>query len=149
FNLDAGLRLDGGSSYGSNVSGLSVPKFPKLGFTYNVGDESWFPFHNLFSSFRVRLAYGRANRQPPPGDRFRLYGLRTQVLVDGQFQSAVVLATLGNTQIRPERTGEFEGGLDADLLDGRLTITATGYRKTTDDALLYVPVAPEIYGEGV
>jgi hypothetical protein len=34
----------------------------------------------------------------------------------------------------------------ADFLDSRLSLLVTGYRKTTDDALLRIPVAPSVYG---
>ncbi len=149
FNIDAGLRLDGGSNYGSNVNGFSLPKFPKLGFSYVVSDESWFPLKDLFQVFKVRLAYGKASRQPGPTDRLRLYGTPVRTFVDGELVTTVALQTLGNTELRPERSTEFEGGLDADLFDSRLSLGVTGYRKTTDDALLSVPVAPEIYGNGV
>src|SRR5262249_27251251 len=66
----------------------------------------------------------------------------------GEFVPGEILKTLGNTEVRPERTTEFEGGFDADLFESRLTVSLTGYRKTTDDALLSAPVAPSVNGDG-
>jgi len=149
FSFSAGLRLDGGSSYGAGVKGFSLPKFPKLGFSYQLSDEPWFPFKDAVQSLRVRVAYGKASRQQGPKDRLRLYTLPGQVFADSQFGTGVLLETLGNTEVRPERSTEFEGGFDADLLDNRLTVNLTGYRKTTDDALLPFPVAPSVYGSNV
>ncbi len=149
FNFTSGLRLDGGSTYGSNVSGLSLPKFPKLGFSYLVSDESWFPFKTLFQSLRLRLAYGQASRQPRATDRLRLYSSPTDVFADSQVVAALALQTLGNPDVRPERSSEFEGGFDADVLDSRVTVSVTGARKTTTDALLEVPVAPSVYGDAM
>src|SRR5262249_20591086 len=63
-----------------------------------------------------------------------------------QVVTAQFLATLGNSDLRPERTTEFEGGFDADMLDSRLTLTVSGYRKTTNDALVAIEVAPSVYG---
>ena len=44
-------------------------------------------------------------------------------------------------------SARVEGGLDADLLDSRVSLSLTAYRKTTDDALVNVPLAPSVYGD--
>jgi TonB-dependent SusC/RagA subfamily outer membrane receptor len=145
FFLNAGLRFDGGSTYGSHVS---LPTFPKLGGTWLVSDEPWFPFKNVFNTLRLRAAYGHAGVQPGITDRLRLYHHDTQ-LIDGGLTDVSMLGTLGNTKIRPERSTELEGGFDADLLNDRVSVSLSGYRKTRKDALLQVPVAPSVYGDNV
>ena len=145
FWLSTGLRLDGGNTFGTQVR---LPAFPKLSFSYLVSDEPFFPWKNLIPVLRLRVAYGQAGRQPGPTDRLRLYGVATPVWVDGGFMDGSVLQTIGNTKLEPERSTEIEGGFDADLLNDRLTLSITGYRKTTTDALLSVPLAPSVYGGG-
>lgn len=151
LNFTTGLRLDGSSSYG--LGGLPSftfpPKFPKLGFSYLVSDEPWFPFKGLIQSFRTRVSYGRAGRQPGPTERLRLYSASQGVWGDGRFGTGVYLQDLGNTELRPERSSEWEGGIDADLLNSRLTILLTAHHKTTDDAILSVPVPQSVYGSNV
>jgi len=95
------------------------------------------------------VSYGRAGRQPGPKDRLRLYTTPAQVFAGGQSVTGAGLLTLGNTEVRPERSKEFEGGFDTDLLDSRLRLSITGYYKSTDDALLSIPVAPSVYGNSV
>ena len=146
FWLSTGLRLDGGNTFGTK---LSLPAFPKLSLSYLVSDEPFFPFKDLIPVLRVRLAYGQAGRQPGPTDRLRLYGSKTPVLVDDEIVDGVLLEKLGNTELKPERSTEIEGGLDADLFDDRLTLGLTGYQKTTRDAMLAVPLAPSVYGDFV
>ena len=146
FWLSSGIRLDGGSTFGTQ---LKLPAFPKLSFSYLVSDESFFPFKDLVPVLRLRVAYGQAGRQPGPTDRLRLYNAATPVWVDGKYVDGVGLKSIGNSELGPERTTEIEGGFDADLLADRLTLSFTGYRKTTTDALLAVPVAPSVYGSGV
>ncbi|HEY9448793.1 MAG TPA: TonB-dependent receptor, partial [Gemmatimonadaceae bacterium] len=87
--------------------------------------------------------------QPGPVDKLRLYGATTPVLVDGKMVDGVVLKSLGNTKLQPERSTEIEGGFDADLFDDRLTLSLTGFRKTTTDAMLSVPLPPSVYGFNV
>ncbi|HXE57162.1 MAG TPA: SusC/RagA family TonB-linked outer membrane protein [Gemmatimonadales bacterium] len=148
FWLSTGLRLDGGSTFGSR---LQLPSFPKLSMSYLVSDEAFFPraLRSVFNTLRLRVAYGHAGRQPGPTDRLRLYGTKTPIWADGELRDGVELQTLGNTELKPERTKELEGGLDADLLDDRMRVSITAYRKTTSDALLPVPLPPSVYGDGV
>ncbi len=146
FFLDLGLRIDGGSA---NGNGVTLPKFPKLGFSYVISDEPFYPLKNLIPSLRLRMAYGRASRQPGEADWLRLYAEPRSIWGDGAVVPGVVLQKLGNTKLRPEVSAEFEGGFEADLLDSRLRLEFTGYRKTTEDALLSVPLPPSVYGHSV
>ena len=82
---------------------------------------------------------------PTPTERLRLYQLSSTTL-DGSVTNIATLSTLGNDQLEPERTGEIEGGFDADLLRGRVSVELTGYRKLTRNAILGVRVAPSVYG---
>jgi hypothetical protein len=68
--------------------------------------------------------------------------------VDGVPVNANELTSLGNTQLKPERSTELEGGFDADLLNGLVSVELSGYRKIRKDALLSIPVAPSVYGGG-
>jgi TonB-linked SusC/RagA family outer membrane protein len=145
FWLSMGLRLDGGNSFGSSVR---LFKLPKVSPSWLISNEPWFPFKGVFNTLRLRAAYGQAGVQPGPGDRLRLFKLPVSRWVDGQAVTTTTLETLGNTQIRPERSTEFEAGFDADLLADRLSLTVTGYRKTRNDALLLVPVPPSVDGGG-
>lgn len=143
FWLSTGLRLDGGNAFGTHVTLIGLPK---LSLSYLVSDEPFFPFKNIFNTFRLRGAYGQAGVQPGPGERLRLFSVPTQTWADSQFVDAITLTTLGNTKLRPERSTEFEGGFDADLLNDRVSLSVTGYRKTRVDALMPVPLPPSVYG---
>jgi TonB-linked SusC/RagA family outer membrane protein len=144
FSLSTALRFDGASTFGSSTS---LPAFPKVSASYLISDEKFFPFKNLFNTLRLRLAYGESGQQPGPVDRLRLYGATTPVWIDGQYVDGQVLAHVGNTTLRPERLKELEWGADADLLDSRLSLGLTGYRKTRIDAIESVPLPPSVYGE--
>ena len=145
FTISTGLRLDGSSAFGTKVD---LPAFRKLGVSWLISEESFFPFKNLFDVFRVRAAYGQAGVWPGPADRLRLY--RSAVRwYEGGAVDVNELLELGNTKLEPERSTEWEGGFDADLLDNRLSISFSGYRKMRYDALMNVPVPPSVYGYGV
>jgi len=145
FTISTGVRLDGSSSFGSNVS---LPVFPKVSASWLLSEEPFFPFKRLFNVFRVRAAYGRAGVWPGEADQLRLY-TTLRPWLGGAFQDALQVSTIGNSQLRPERSSEMEGGFDADLLSDRLSIGVTGYRKMRYDALMSSPVAPSVYGDNV
>jgi outer membrane receptor protein involved in Fe transport len=49
---------------------------------------------------------------------------------------------LGNIELRPERATEWEGGVEAHVLDSRVGLEFTYYRKTSKDALVNRTIAP-------
>ncbi|MCR4339459.1 MAG: TonB-dependent receptor, partial [Gemmatimonadaceae bacterium] len=144
FYLSTGLRLDGADTYGSQQS---VAGFPKVSLSYLLSDEPFFPLKQLFSLLRLRAAYGQAGVQPGPADRLRLYASDTRWL-DGGTVDARRLSTVGNDHLKPERSEEFEGGLDADLFGRALTIEITAYRKTRVDALIPFTLPPSVNAGG-
>jgi hypothetical protein len=58
----------------------------------------------------------------------------------------LILTSLGNTQLHPERSRELEGGVDLELWKSRLSVTATESYKLRIDAIEQLPVAPSVYG---
>jgi len=144
FFVDAGLRLDGGTTYGTHVS---LAAFPKVAISYLVSDEPWFPAaaKPVVSTLRLRLAYGHAGVEPGISDKLRVFNQGSGWL-DGGVVNVAQLGSLGNTQLQPERSTEVEGGVDAELFGDRVSIGLTSYRKTRYQALMSVPVAPSVYG---
>lgn len=177
FFVAPGFRLDGGSggsrvtSTGGFTSGLSA--FPKIDFSWIAVDrQGQRPLGGILTLLRPRVAFGLAGTQPGPADKLRLFNVGQYRLsstgrngdlaiestnscgptlsLDGGSTTvpAVCLNSLGNTQLRPERSRELEGGFDATLWQGRLTLTYTQYTKTRTDAILAVPVAPSVVSVG-
>jgi TonB-dependent SusC/RagA subfamily outer membrane receptor len=139
FFVMPGFRLDGGSASGSRAR---LTGYPKINTSWVLSDESFFPFKNVIDLFRARFAFGYAGVQPGPTDRLRMLS------VDFAVPSDLVVSSIGNTELRPERSNELEGGFDADLWRGRLHLEVTKYRKKRNDAIISVPVAPSVAGGG-
>ncbi len=126
---------------------MTLPAFPQIGVTYVISDKSWFPLKRVFNVLRLRAVYGGAGTWPGPAARLRLLTQQSQ-LVDSRSVTTAVLTTLGNAQLRPERSTETEGGFDADLFDSRLSVSLSAYRKMRYDALMSVPLPPSVGGAG-
>lgn len=144
--LTPGFRIDGGSTSGRRAT---FSGFPKMGASWLASDESFFPFKKTFNTLRLRVAYGHAGVQPGLTDRLRLYAPGTQIHITGDsVLNGLILTSLGNTQLRPERATDFEGGFDADMFDSRITLTYSGYSKLVKDEIVSIPVAPSVNGGG-
>jgi hypothetical protein len=144
FFISPGFRLDGGSASGRNTR---FTGFPKIDLSYLAVDQDH-PF-GLLTLFRPRLAFGYAGTQPGTTEKLRLFQLNGQdglVSLDGggTYVPSIMLTTVGNTQLRPERTSEVEGGFDADFADNRFELTFTTYNKIRHDAIISVPVPPSV-----
>jgi outer membrane receptor protein involved in Fe transport len=86
---------------------------------------------------KLRLAYGRAGNQPLSGK----YTFLTNILLDGTTGYRASTA-VGLPGIKPETTSEIEGGIDWTLFSGRARLSATQFRKQTDDLILSASLAP-------
>ncbi len=119
------LRVDAGSGFGSQVNAAI---YPKLSF-------SWAAVQSAGHRLRLRAAYGESGVQPPNGATLSLY-TPTTVLVGGSPVTADTAATAGNTRLKPERSSEFEGGLDAGILNDRMTLELTYYQKLSHNTIV-------------
>jgi TonB-linked SusC/RagA family outer membrane protein len=136
--LTAALRADGASSFGSN---FNLALYPKASVSWLLSEEPFFPRGLGLSSLRLRAAFGASGVQPSA--TAELATLQpVPGFVDAQAQSGLLQATLGNRDLRPERQQEFEGGLDLELLRGRVQVEGTYYHRRSSDALLNATLGP-------
>ncbi|MHB1224167.1 MAG: TonB-dependent receptor domain-containing protein [Gemmatimonadaceae bacterium] len=134
--LVGGVRVDGSSAFGESF-GLQV--FPKASVSYVISDESWFSMPGV-TSLRLRAGYGRAGQQPGAFDATRTYSTFT---ANGG-QPAIHTSNLGNPDLAPEVSTEYEGGFEAGLFGDRMQLSATAYHQQTTDALLNRTYAPSL-----
>jgi TonB-linked SusC/RagA family outer membrane protein len=142
--VNAALRLDKNSAFGKNFGYI---KYPKVGASWVISEEPFFPQTSLISSLRLRVAYGQSGLQPGVLDAQQFF-TPTAVALAGTDVPAFTFGTgnLGNARLKPERTTEVELGLDADLLSERFHLELTYYDKHSHDALISVPIPPSAGG---
>lgn len=132
-----GLRSDRNSAFGVRFKRAI---YPKVSFSWIASDETFFPSYDWLDQLRLRLAYGKSGVQPGTNDALRTYG---GLLANyrGTDLPALQYTAVGNNQLRPETSGEIEGGFDLRLF-GRLNTEITLYNKETEDALIDAIIAP-------
>ncbi|GAC1642478.1 MAG: SusC/RagA family TonB-linked outer membrane protein [Chloroflexota bacterium] len=139
--LTAAVRSDQNSAFGTAFQRVFYPKFSA---SWMISQEPFWKAPPWATSLRLRAAYGQSGVQPGPVDALRFYSAGT-TNINAADAPTVTYASLGNPDLKPERSGEFEGGFEAQLLDGRLAIDGTYYNKRTNDALI-AAIVPPSYG---
>jgi outer membrane receptor for ferrienterochelin and colicin len=131
--ITGGLRVDGHSTFGDDF-GLAL--YPKISGSFVPSDYDFWP--EFWNTMKLRAAYGESGRAPSA-----FAALRTWSSVSGdEGQPAVTPQNLGNPDLGPERTGEFETGFESSFINDRVFVEFTYYRQLTTDALVPVQPAP-------
>lgn len=132
------IRGDDDSAFGKDFGFIY---YPGASASWVVSEEPFFPQVDALSSLRLRGAYGRSGQRPGPRDAVTLLD-PVSATVSSQELSAVRLRSVGNANLKPERTTEYEFGIDAGLLRDRLGVEIGYYNKQSHDALIARELPP-------
>ena len=132
------VRTDQNSAFGTAFQRVY---YPKASLSYIISDESYFRRPAWLDQLRLRSAYGASGVQPGPTDAIQAFAGASSNLRSAD-ATAVYYTALGNPNLRPERTTEFEGGADIQMFDHRMNVELTYYSKLTKDALIDAIVPP-------
>jgi TonB-linked SusC/RagA family outer membrane protein len=137
--LTGALRFDDNSAFGKN---FNATVYPKVSASWLLSDEPFF-HSGVVNTLRLRGAYGVAGQQPGTTDALRFF---TPVAAKkaGVGGFGVTFGSLGNANLKPERSREFELGFDAGMFNDRISVEFTYYNKLTRDALLLRPISPSL-----
>ena len=134
------VRSDRNSAFGADFKTVF---YPKLAVSWVVSDEPFFPSFGFLSQLRLRSAYGASGVQPGTIDAVQYYSATAGRQESGDVP-AVVFTTLGNRDLRPERSTELEVGVDGTFFGSRLTTEFTYYNKLSKDALVNRVLPPSL-----
>lgn len=138
--LTGAVRSDRNSAFGADFETVF---YPKLSASWVVSDEPFFPRPAFMDQLRLRSAYGASGVQPGTIDAVPYFSTTTVVGESGEAPS-VVFTALGNPNLKPERSTEFEAGIDGTFFNNRVTTELTYYNKTSRDALIERVLAPSL-----
>ena len=128
--LTGGARYDRNSAFGKSSGGVI---YPQGSLSIIPSDRpSWKDsrISNYISTLRLRAAVGRAGRQPGAFDKLTTY----QALA-ASTGVGLVPGNLGNPDLRPEVSTEFEFGTEVGLLGDRASLEFTRWQRRVKDAL--------------
>lgn len=151
YNLQATIRRDGSSAFGTNNRWAT---FPSVSAAWRISEED-FMKDGIFDDLKLRAGYGVSGNSLG----FDAYTALQTYSVTGWFQyvdengTSSNMHTIGassnsNPDLKWERTGMFNLGLDFSILKGRLSGSIEYYDKQTHDLIYYYPVSTNRYPYG-
>lgn len=132
-------RVDGSSRFGE---GNKYATFPSAAFAWRLSEEDFIQGIEQLSDLKLRLSWGLSGNQAiDPYES--LQRMTPQQLVLGQ-SSSVGFApdNLGNPELQWETTEQYDIGVDLELWEQRIRLSADYYHKETSDLLALVNLPP-------
>jgi TonB-dependent SusC/RagA subfamily outer membrane receptor len=136
YLLTASLRADGSSRFGENNK---FGYFPSLALGWRLAEEAFIP--ELFYDLKLRASWGLTGNQ----DIDNYASLTTYATgATAVFNNAAFVGTrpsrIANPNLKWESTEQLNIGLDASILQGRVSATLDYFIKNTRDMLINLPV---------
>lgn len=124
-----GARLDANSAFGSE---FNVIVYPKASISFIPTDSPfWEGGSGIIDSFQFRSAIGQSGLQPGAFD-----ALTTYESFSSTSGAGIAPLNLGNQNLKPEISTEWEVGFEMGLLGGRAGIETTYWNRSVTDALV-------------
>ena len=142
YLLNASIRRDGSSKLNADHR---YSWFPSISGGWDMARENFLAGNRFINQLKIRSSYGMSGNMRAVGyyDAQNLLGATSYM-----GNPALLLSTIGNPNIRWERTRQIDAGIDVALLNNRITFTADYYNKNTD-GLMNNNNIQYIYGAGL
>ena len=144
FLLDASVRSDGSSLYGSNKRWGT---FWSVGIGYNIHNEEFMKKQNVINLLKIRASIGTTGGQNfDPYQSMSMYSYNDSRISNISYSSYIgaVLKAFGNKNLKWQRVEKRNIGLDFELLKSRITGSFNLYQDISKDVLVDVSIAPSL-----
>ena len=131
-------RRDGSSVFGANHKWAF---FPSGAFAWRIGNEGFMQGQSLFSDLKLRVSYGKVGNQAvAPYQSLSRLGVAWYSSGTTEIPALAPGGGMPNPDLKWEEKTELNVGVDASLLNNRVTLSLDAYHAKTTDLLLSVPV---------
>lgn len=146
YLFQATVRRDGSSVFGANNRWAT---FPSISAAWRLSEEPFIQQTGIFDDLKLRAGYGVSGNSMG-FDVFtarQVYGATSSFYTDAFGNNLRTLAALrnANPDLRWERTGMLNLGVDFAFLDNRLSGSIEYYDKNTTDLIYDYPVSTTTY----
>lgn len=151
YMFQATIRRDGSSAFGTDNRWGTFPSFSAA---WRVTEEKFMKNQNVFNDLKFRIGYGVSGNSLGFGvyDARHIYARAGNpiagILNGATWYYPTLTGTNANPNLKWERTGMFNIGLDAEFLGGRLGGTIEYYIKRTKDLIHWYAVSGSKYPYG-
>ena len=144
FLLDASVRSDGSSIYGSNNRWGT---FWSVGVGYNIHNEKFMKNWGVINLLKIRGSIGTTGGQNfSPYQAMAMYSYndsRINTISYSGYLGAIMKA-FGNKNLKWQKVEKQNVGLDFEIFHSRLTGSFNVYRDLSKDVLIDVSIAPSL-----
>lgn len=130
-------RVDGSSRF---APGNKYAFFPSAAVAWRLSEEPFIQNMDVFDQLKLRASYGISGSQAIESFRTLAVMDNANTTFNGSEQAGVTLGRPANPDLQWETTRQFDIGLEAGFLEGRLTFELDYYLKNTEDLLLEVQI---------
>lgn len=137
YSATVTARVDGSSKFGENNK---YAFFPSAGLAWNISQEDFLKENNVISNLKLHTSYGlTGNSEIDPYKSLGKVGAGTY-LINGVRAPYSYINSMPNPDLKWEKTGQFDVGINLGLFQNRLNFDVAYYNKKTTDLLLDCPV---------
>jgi TonB-linked SusC/RagA family outer membrane protein len=137
FLLTLTGRVDGSSKFGVNSK---YGFFPSGAFAWIASKEEFIKNIPVISNLKLRLGAGETGNQEIGSYLSQTYIGSGNVVIGGAAQPGLFPNSVGNPDLKWEKTLQYNAGLDIGLWGDRVSLVLDVYHKLTSDMLLTVPL---------
>lgn len=137
YSATVTARVDGSSKFGANNK---YAFFPSAGLAWNISQEDFLKDNEVISNLKLHTSYGlTGNSEISAYNSLGKISAGT-LLLDGRRAPYSYINTMPNPDLKWEKTGQFDVGINLGLFNNRLNFDVAYYNKKTTDLLLDCPV---------
>ena len=111
--------------------------FPSLGLSWNINEEGFLKNVSEINNLKLRVSAGSVGNQEIGDYDY----LQTLVVTKYNGKTVYKVGNTGDDNLKWETTTQYNIGLDAGILNNRITATVDAYYKKTSDLLLLIPAS--------
>lgn len=140
YLLDANIRLDGASVFGTNKR---YSETWAVGLAWNLHNEKFMENITWLDRFKIRASVGNPGNQN--FSSFQSYTTYTfNNWMQNEFGPSMLVSNFGNPDLKWQKTLDKNLGFDLTLLNNRLNVNLDYYKKVTDPLLASISVASSV-----
>lgn len=139
YLLTVSGRSDGSSRFGPN---RKYGFFPSAAFAWRISEETFMKDQKVLSDAKLRISYGLGGNQEIGDYQYIASLAASRYILNNTLYSSNTNGSVGNEDLRWEKSAQFDVGVDLGFLNNRIRLTADYYRKETSDLLFSVGIPP-------
>lgn len=137
YSATVTTRVDGSSKFGENNK---YAVFPSAGLAWNISQEDFLKDNNMISNLKLHTSYGLTGNSEIDVYKSLARVTSGTLLLNGVRAPYSYISSMANPDLKWEKTGQFDLGMEIGLWQNKLSFDIAYYNKKTTDLLLDCPL---------